>query len=107
MTSALKDAPTGATEDTNIEGQDPDSGKLFEVPRIGIIVDDSDPTVLKIAFSGGLELDRANASDVEWYNRLRAGQPATLHVEAHVAARKEHIAATARATSTRSSRRRA
>lgn len=89
-TAALSEAATGADEeiDGTSSGPDADKGKLFEVPRVAVILDDSDPTVLKIAFSGGLELDRAIAFDVETYNAWKAGQTVTLTVEAHVAGAK-------------------
>lgn len=92
MATALKDAPTGAAEvDGTASGPDAEKGKLFEVPRVKVIVDESDPTILKIAFSGGVELDRAVADDVGFYNRLKAGETVTLQVEAHVAgARTTH-----------------
>ena len=59
--------------------------KLIEVPRIAIDVDQSDPNVLKLAFSGSLELGRADAGDVAFYNSLEAGEQATLKVRVHVA----------------------
>lgn len=84
--SATAINPTEQQTDT---GQDPDSGKLFEVPRVGVLVDDSDPTVIKLSFSGALELTRANPKDVQFYNDLQAGRPATLTIEAHVAGQKK------------------
>jgi len=65
--------------------EDPDVGKLFDVPRVGIVVDDSDPTVVKLAFSGSVELDRTDAKQVAFYNRLRAGESAVIDVTVHVA----------------------
>jgi hypothetical protein len=64
---------------------DPDLGKLFDVPRIAVIVDESDPSVLKLAFSGQYELDRTNQQQVEAYNRLLAGESRELSVTVHVA----------------------
>jgi hypothetical protein len=87
MTSALKDAPTGAAE-TDLEGQDADKGKLFDVPRVKVIIDESDPTILKLAFSGSIELERGVAADVQLYNKLVAGQSTSLTVEAHTAGAK-------------------
>ncbi len=75
-------------EERDVEGQDAGKGKLFEVARVAVIADDTDPTVLKLSFSGGIELDRTNASDVELYNRLRAGQEVELEITAHVAGAK-------------------
>lgn len=93
--SALAAAPTGADEEQQVDGTqsgpDAEKGKLFEVPRVAVLLDDSDPTILKLAFSGSIELDRAIADDVSFYNRLRAGQPVELSVTAHVAgARTTH-----------------
>jgi hypothetical protein len=68
---------------------DPDTGKLFEVPRVKVILDESDPNVLKLAFSGSYELDRDDAKQVERFNRLRAGSEAELVVTVHVAGSKK------------------
>lgn len=67
------------------QGEDPESGKMFDVPRVGIIVDDSDPTVIKLAFSGSVELDRTNATEVNFYNGLKAGHSAEIVVTVHTA----------------------
>jgi hypothetical protein len=70
---------------------DPDKGKLFDLPRVKVVVDDSDPNVVKLAFSGSYELDREDKDQMEHYNRLRAGQEAELVIGVHVAgARKTH-----------------
>lgn len=69
-------------------GQDPEAGKLFDVPRVKIVVDKADPSVLKVAFSGQIELERGVASEVDFYNRLRAGKGADLQVHVHVAGAK-------------------
>lgn len=66
-------------------GEDPDKGKMFEVPRVGIVIDESDPTVIKLAFSGSIELDRTNGLEVGFYNDLVAGKPAEVVVTVHVA----------------------
>jgi hypothetical protein len=63
-------------------GEDADKGKLFEVPRVA--VEDSDPNVLKLNFSGSIELERASKADVEFYNRLTAGKNVDLEVQAFV-----------------------
>jgi len=77
--------------DLEIEGQDLDEGRLFDVPRVGVIVDSSDPTVLKLALSGTVELDRTWADHVLHYNELRPGREVELTVTAYVAgARKVH-----------------
>jgi len=80
--TAEADAPI---PDGAVSGPDAELGKLFDVPRIAIAVDDADPNVIKVAFSGGVELDRDNAAQVQFYNRLRAGQEAELVVTVHVA----------------------
>jgi hypothetical protein len=67
------------------EPEDAEKGKLFDIPRVGIIVDDSDPTVIKLAFSGSVELDRGNGKEVGFYNDLKAGQSAELVVTVHAA----------------------
>ena len=66
-------------------GEDPDVGKLFEVPRVKVAIDTADPTVIKLAFSGSIELDRGNAKQMEFYNGLKAGQEAVIDVTCHVA----------------------
>ena len=63
-------------------------GKLFEVPRIAVLIDESDPGVIKIAFSGSVELDRTNGGDVDFYNSLKAGKDADLNVSVFVAGPK-------------------
>lgn len=59
--------------------------KLFEVPRIAILVDEADPNVIKLAFSGQYELDRTNVKLVEFYNGLAPGEEAELVITVHVA----------------------
>lgn len=80
MSSAIPIAPDN--------GQDVDMGKLFDVPRVGIILDESDPTVVKLAFSGSVELDRTNAEQVGFYNKLAAGRTCEINVTVHVAGAK-------------------
>jgi hypothetical protein len=65
-------------------GPDPDTGRLFEVPRVQIDLDDNDPSVLKLAFSGSVELERADRTQAELFNRLRAGKTADLHLVGYV-----------------------
>jgi hypothetical protein len=77
-----------STAEQTIEGTDPDTGKLFEVPRVQVEIDPSDPTVIKLRFSGGIELERGVASDVAFYNGLVAGKNVTLTVECFVAGPK-------------------
>lgn len=74
--------------EAGIEGQDAEKGKLFEVPRVAVIVDEADPGVLKLSFSGSIELDRTNADDVTFYNSLKAGRDAGLSVSVFCAGPK-------------------
>ena len=69
-------------------GQDPEAGKLFEVPRVAIVVDDTDPTVIKLAFSGSIKLERTDPTDADLFNNLKDGQTVSLQIEAHVAGLK-------------------
>lgn len=83
--------PEAAEEPPVVEGQDVDKGKLLDVPRVGIIIDDSDPTLLKLAFSGGVEIGRSDSDWVKLYNRLAAGKSGDITVTVHVAgAKKTH-----------------
>lgn len=87
MSSTAVIDPTAQQTDEP-DGQDPEKGKLFEVPRVGILLDETDPTVIRISFSGKVDLERASKTDVDWYNQLRAGKPFTLNVAGHVATTK-------------------
>lgn len=69
-------------------GEDAEKGKLFEVPRVKVVVDEADPNVIKLAFSGSIELDRGKADDVSFYNGLNAGKNVELTIEAFVAGPK-------------------
>jgi hypothetical protein len=89
MTTALHEAGVDPTAtDGQPDGQDVEKGKLFEGPRVGVIIDETDPTVLRLAFSGKIELERSNAGDVEIYNALKAGETRTLSLDVHVAGAK-------------------
>jgi hypothetical protein len=71
--------------------EDADRGLLFELPREPIVIDESDPGIVRISFSGTYEYDRTNAEQIGFYNRLRAGREQQLVVVVHVSgARKEH-----------------
>jgi hypothetical protein len=72
----------------DVEGQDAEKGKLFEVPRVAITIDEADPGIIKISFSGSIELDRTKADDVSFYNQLKPGQNVDLNVQAFVAGPK-------------------
>lgn len=65
-----------------------ETGKLFEVPCVKVILDEADPTVLKLSFSGSIDLERSAAQDVDFYNRLKDGKPANLEIAVHVAGAK-------------------
>lgn len=69
-------------------GEDAEKGKLFEVPRVAIVVDEADPTVIKLAFAGSVELERGNREQADFYNRLKAGKTVELEVSAFVAGPK-------------------
>lgn len=71
-----------------VDGQDPDAGKLFEVPRVAVLIDDTDPDRLAVSFSGGVMLDRALATDVAWFNALVEGKEVDLEVTCRVLGRK-------------------
>lgn len=91
-TPDLAELPTGADEDIppagTAKGPDPQTGKLFEVPRVAIVVDETDPTVLKITFGGGIELERGDADSANFYNRLKAGKNVHLEIDAFVSSPK-------------------
>lgn len=74
-----------AIEDTVGDGE---QGKLVEVPRIATTIDETDPSIIKLAFSGGIELDRADRKQVEFYNSLTAGKDRSLKVDVFVAGPK-------------------
>lgn len=77
--------------DGTTSGPDADRGRLFDVPRVGVLVDESDPTILKLAFSGSFELDRANEEHVNFYNGLEPGETRDVVVTVYVAgAKKTH-----------------
>jgi hypothetical protein len=71
------------------------------------MLDDTDPTVISIAFSGQIKLDRAVASDVELFNRLTEGRTHVWPSRRTSPASRPATAATAKATSTPSWPRRA
>lgn len=81
----MSEFPLAAVADGTSEGENPDLGRIFDVPRIAVMLDESDPNVLKLAFSGQYELDRDNANQVAFFNHLKAGEPAELVVTVHVA----------------------
>ena len=75
---------TAEAPEQTIEGTDPETGKLFDLPRVAVELDPADPTVLKLSFSGSIEIPRADPSGVQFYNGLVAGRNVTLTVEAFV-----------------------
>lgn len=91
--SATAERPVTADSkpDGTTAGPDADKGKLFEVPRVKIVVDGSDPTVIKLAFSGSVDLDRTVKQDADFFNQLKHGKAVRLEIDAHVAgSRKVH-----------------
>lgn len=68
--------------------EDVAKGKLFDVPRVGIVIDETDPTVVKLAFSGSVDLDRSNAEQIGFYNALAAGRSHEIVVTVYVAGAK-------------------
>lgn len=89
MAPALAEAPTGTDEvEGTASGPDADKGQLFEVPRVAVTIDEADPNIIKLAFSGSIELDRAKADDVTFYNRLQAGKNTDLSLGVFVAGPK-------------------
>jgi len=77
--------------ESTITPEDAEKGKLFDVPRVMIEIDTSDPSVIKLAFSGSVELDRTNRQQIDFYNRLKAGSESEVVVGVNVSgARKTH-----------------
>lgn len=85
MSAAAVETPPAAG---TTGGEDPEEGKLFEVPRVAVIIDESDPDVLKVAFSGQIEIERGDGKQVAWYNGLVAGQYHDLKITTAVAGAK-------------------
>jgi hypothetical protein len=59
--------------------------KLFEVPRVAVDPDTSDPDVLRLAFSGTVVVDRSDPNDVAFYNALASGAVGKLTVTYYAA----------------------
>ena len=55
-------------------------GKLVELPKIKILVDEADPTKIVVHFTGDIVLERGDAGWIEWFNRLKPGKTADLSV---------------------------
>lgn len=76
----------GAAPEGTDAGENTKTGQLFEIK-----IDPTRPTVIKISFSGSIDLDLNQQADAAFYNSLVAGKNAVLEVEAHVAgAKKTH-----------------
>jgi hypothetical protein len=89
MAGALAEAPTGANEEEDDGKLTPDSPRLFEMPAV--VIDESNPTQITVAFSGSVTLDRSQASDVALYNQLKHGKVFDLNVSGLVkGSRKTH-----------------
>lgn len=84
--TVVPEAETTASSD--VQGEDPDAGKLFEVPRVAVSIDATDPDRIAVSFSGGVMLDRATAADVAWFNALVEGKEVDLDVTCRVLGRK-------------------
>lgn len=91
MSATTQDPPAGFAETpSGVDPEpDPDTGKLFDVPRVNVIVDDTDPTLLKLAFNGSVEIERGDKEWVDFYNTLRHGRSSDLTVTVHVAGTKK------------------
>lgn len=79
--SALAAAPTGA-EEAELQKE-----KLFEIPPIS--VDKTKPTLIKVSVSGSIKLDLSQASDVAFYESLKAGKVVELPTSFFVASTKK------------------
>jgi hypothetical protein len=75
--------------DFDATGENPDTGRIFGVPRVAVVVDEADPNVIKLKFGGQIELDRAKPDDVAFFNSLQAGKNFDLPVSGHVAGSKK------------------
>ncbi len=64
---------------------DAEKGKLFDLPRVKVAVDESDPSLLKVSFSGGVKIERGSEEWVEFYNGLRVGKTAEIRVGVFIA----------------------
>lgn len=62
--------------------------QLFEVPRLAVNVDEADPNVIRVSFSGAVELRRGDPDDVEFYNELEPESVQRLTVSVYVAGAK-------------------
>ena len=91
---ASETAPTGAealaaSAGDPPTGEDAEKGKLFEIPKVKI--DTTQPTVLKLAVAGGIEIERNDQQWVEFYNDLQAGKSREVTVTVFAAgAKKTH-----------------
>lgn len=91
MATAVKEPTTtdpfdAERADNEPKGQDADKGKLFDVPKV--VLDTTQPTALRLAFSGSIPIGFDEREWVEFYNQLASGKRATLTVTVHVAGTK-------------------
>jgi len=88
MATATQEPPAATTDPFQEEpkGEDAEKGKLFDIPKI--VLDKTQPTALRIAFSGGIPIGFDERDWVEFYNDLTSGKPSTLKVTVHVAGTK-------------------
>jgi hypothetical protein len=83
-------AERAARADGDIDlNPDPETGQLLKMPRVAVIVDDSDPSALTVAFSGQVTIERGDKQWVEFYNHLRVGKSPSIAVSVHVAGVKK------------------
>ncbi len=74
-----------ATDDDLEPGE---QGRVVEVPRLAVEIDDTDPDVLKVAFSGSIELERGSRDQVAFFNSLDHGRTIDLRMTGFVAGAK-------------------
>lgn len=83
-----------------------ETGKLFEVPRVKVVIDEADPSVLKLSFSGSIDLERSQASAVAAVRCLCSGDVhGDLEVRGLAVLEPVGTSSSTKATSTRSCRR--
>lgn len=83
----IEDAVPGTFIDERFDEPEPnaDTGQLFDTPRAHVDVDDADPNVIRLAFSGSIELERSNPDDVRVFNAFREGRTFPLSIEVFAA----------------------
>jgi hypothetical protein len=64
-------------------------GKLIEVPRVAVVVDESDPNILKLAFTGGVDGERGDHDWVSFFNSLTEGKNHDIAISVFVKGSKK------------------